>query len=132
SNPDKMGTHLRQVLCEAEMRLQELGGLLDEPCGAALNTRASFSSMLSAGSTSSVTGCAGGDTEKQAVAWGRKAKTLKRLVLGFTQARPPDVPSLVALDITSKNTISVRLAEPTSQESSITTKFLGSFKAFFE
>ncbi|XP_076270822.1 ankyrin repeat and fibronectin type III domain containing protein wide awake isoform X3 [Rhynchophorus ferrugineus] len=124
SNPDKMGTHLRQVLCEAEMRLQELGGLLDEPCGAALNTRASFSSMLSAGSTSSVTGCAGGDTEKQAVAWGRKAKTLKRLVLGFTQARPPDVPSLVALDITSKNTISVRLAEPTSQESSITTKFL--------
>ncbi|XP_030754413.1 uncharacterized protein LOC115881170 isoform X2 [Sitophilus oryzae] len=107
SSSEKMGSHLRQLLCEAEMRLQELGGLLEEPCGAALNTR-----------------CAGGDTEKQAVAWGRKAKTLKRLVLGFTQARPPDVPSMVALDITAKNAITVRLAEPTSQESPITTKFL--------
>lgn len=72
-------------------------------------------------------GCAGGDTEKQAVAWGRKAKILKRLVLGFTQARPPDVPSLVAVDITAKNAVTVRLAEPACQETPITTKFLGKF-----
>ncbi|XP_066139820.1 ankyrin repeat and fibronectin type-III domain-containing protein 1 isoform X3 [Euwallacea fornicatus] len=123
STPEKLGSHLRQILCEAEMRLQELGGLLDEPL-VGLNTRASFSSMLSAGSSSSMTGCAGGDTEKQAVAWSRKAKTLKRLVLGFTQARPPDVPSLVAADITGKNAVTIRLAEPACQDSPITTKFL--------
>lgn len=72
-------------------------------------------------------GCAGGDTEKQALAWGRKAKTLKRLVLGFTQARPPDVPSLVAADITGKTTVTVRLGEPACHDSPITTKFLGRF-----
>ncbi|XP_050299390.1 uncharacterized protein LOC126738206 isoform X2 [Anthonomus grandis grandis] len=123
-SPEKLGSHLRQILCEAEMRIQELGGLLDEPL-VGFNTRASFSSMLTAGSsTSSMTGCAGGDTEKQAVAWGRKAKTLKRLVLGFTQARPPDVPSIVAVDITAKNLVTVRLAEPSTHDSPIATKFL--------
>lgn len=76
-------------------------------------------------------GCAGGDTDKQAVAWGRRAKTLKRLVLGFTQARPPDPPSLVALDITSASTISVRLQEPTALDSSITTKFKGNYHTAF-
>lgn len=54
-SPEKLGSHLRQILCEAEMRLQELGGLLEEPL-VGLNTRASFSSMLSAGSSSSMTG----------------------------------------------------------------------------
>ncbi|KAJ8972017.1 hypothetical protein NQ314_000398 [Rhamnusium bicolor] len=72
-----------------------------------------------------MTGCAGGDTEKQAIVWGRRAKTLKRLVLGFTQARPPDPPSLVALDITASCTVSVRLQEPTANDSPITTKFKG-------
>lgn len=72
-----------------------------------------------------LSGCAGGDTEKQAIAWGRRAKTLKRLVLGFAQARPPDPPSLVAVDITSASSVCVRLQEPTSSESPITTKFKG-------
>lgn len=46
SSPEKLGSHLKQLLGEAEMRLQELGGLLDEPCGAHINTRASFSSII--------------------------------------------------------------------------------------
>lgn len=70
-------------------------------------------------------GCAGGDTEKQAIIWGRRAKTLKRLVLGFAQARPPDPPSLVAVDITSSSSVSIRLHEPTASDSPITTKFKG-------
>ncbi|KAL3273713.1 hypothetical protein HHI36_015143 [Cryptolaemus montrouzieri] len=123
STSDKLGSHLKQLLGEAELRLQELGGLLDEPC-VPLNTRASFSSIIgSAYQTSAMAGCAGGDTEKQAIAWGRRAKQLKRLVLGFTQARPPDPPSLVALDITACNAVSIRLQEPTSSDSPITTKF---------
>lgn len=47
SNSDHLGSHLKQLLGEAEMRLQELGGLLEEPSlGAPLNTRASFSSIM--------------------------------------------------------------------------------------
>lgn len=46
SSTEKLGTHLKNLLGEAEIRLQELGGLLDEPCGAPLNTRASFSSII--------------------------------------------------------------------------------------
>ncbi|XP_044759714.1 uncharacterized protein LOC123317318 isoform X2 [Coccinella septempunctata] len=120
-NPEKLGSHLKQLLGEAELRLQELGGLLDEPCSQ-LNTRASFSSIIGY-QTSAMAGCAGGDTEKQAIAWGRKAKQLKRLVLGFNQARPPDAPSVVAIDITSSNSVALRLQEPTSSDSPITTKF---------
>lgn len=108
------------------MRLQELGGFLDEPCGAPLNTRASFSSIMgNAYPASSMTGCAGGDTDKQAIAWGRRAKTLKRLVLGFAQARPPDPPSLVAVDITSFSSVSVRLNDSSIGDSPITTKYKG-------
>lgn len=57
SSTEKLGTHLKNLLGEAEIRLQELGGLLDEPCGAPLNTRASFSSIIgNAYPTSSMTG----------------------------------------------------------------------------
>ncbi|CAH1116010.1 unnamed protein product [Phaedon cochleariae] len=124
NSTDKFGLHLKQLLGEAEMRLQELGGYLDEPCGALPNNRASFSSIIgNAYPTTSVTGCAGGDNEKQALVWERRAKALRRLVLGFAQARPPDPPSLVALDLTSSSTVAVRLQEATSIDSSITTKF---------
>ncbi|XP_065168929.1 ankyrin repeat and fibronectin type-III domain-containing protein 1 isoform X2 [Atheta coriaria] len=120
---DKLGTHLKQLLSEAEMRLQEFGGLFDD-CTASVNTRASFSSIIgNAYPSSAMTGCAGGDNEKQAVAWGRRAKTLKRLVLGFNQARPPDPPSLVTVDITGTNSVALRLQEPTNHDSPITTKF---------
>lgn len=57
SSTEKFGTHLKNLLGEAEIRLQELGGLLDEPCGAPLNTRASFSSIIgNAYPASSMTG----------------------------------------------------------------------------
>lgn len=48
SSPDKLCTHLKQLLGEAELRLQELGGsfLEEAACGAPLNTRASFSSIM--------------------------------------------------------------------------------------
>ncbi|XP_018321711.1 uncharacterized protein LOC108734587 isoform X2 [Agrilus planipennis] len=124
SSPEALGSHLKQLLGEAEMRLQEYGGLLEEPCGAPLNTRASFSSIIgNAYPTSAMTGCTGGDNEKQAITWGRRVKMLRRMVLGFAQARPPDPPSLVAVDITSATTICLRLQEPASGDSPVTTKF---------
>ncbi|XP_074035951.1 ankyrin repeat and fibronectin type III domain containing protein wide awake isoform X3 [Leptinotarsa decemlineata] len=87
------------------------------------NNRPLVKMLVSFGAREGNQCCAGGDTEKQAVAWGRRAKSLKRLVLGFAQARPPDPPSLVALDISSCSTVAVRLQEPTASDSPITTKF---------
>ena len=46
-------------------------------------------------------------------------------MLGFAQARPPDQPSLVALDIVSSNSVALRLQDPTGGDSAITTKFKG-------
>lgn len=60
TSPEILGSHLKQLLGEAELRLQELGGgnaLLEEPSEASLNTRASFSSIIgSAYPTSTMTG----------------------------------------------------------------------------
>lgn len=60
NSPEILGTHIKQLLGEAEMRLQELGGghaLLEEPSDALLNTRASFSSIIgSAYPASAMTG----------------------------------------------------------------------------
>lgn len=74
-----------------------------------------------------ISGCAGGDTDKQLLAWGRRAKVLRRMVLGFAQARPPDPPSVVAVDITATATVAVRLQEPASQDSPITTRYKSKF-----
>lgn len=48
SSPDKLCNHLKQLLAEAELRLQEFGGsfLEEAACGVPLNTRASFSSII--------------------------------------------------------------------------------------
>ncbi|KAF5284381.1 hypothetical protein FQA39_LY17056 [Lamprigera yunnana] len=124
SSAEKLGTHLKHLLGEAELRLQELGGLVDEPCSTPFSTRASFSSIIgNTYPTSTMTGCAGGDNDKQAVTWGRRVKILRRMVLGFTQSRPPDPPSLVAVDITSSTSITLRLQDPVATDSAINTKY---------
>ncbi|KAK5640728.1 hypothetical protein RI129_009275 [Pyrocoelia pectoralis] len=130
SSAEKLGSHLKHLLGEAELRLQELGGLLEEPCGAPFNTRASFSSIIgNSYPASAMTGCAGGDTEKQAIAWSRRVKVLRRMVLGFAQARPPDPPSLVAVDITSSTSITLRLQDPITSDSAINTKYIVQWSA---
>ncbi|KAK7862491.1 hypothetical protein R5R35_005917 [Gryllus longicercus] len=45
------------------------------------------------------------------------------MLLGFDQARPPDVPFLVAVDVTGTNSVNVRFQEPEQQDSAICTKF---------
>lgn len=72
-----------------------------------------------------MSGCAGGgsDTEKQLVSWGRRARLLRRMVLGFAQARPPDPPNIVAVDIIASSLVEVHLQEATTPDGPITTKF---------
>ncbi|XP_044731512.1 uncharacterized protein LOC123294520 isoform X2 [Chrysoperla carnea] len=122
SNSETLNNHLNGLLSEAELRLQELGvNANDIPAG----PRASFSSIMSSAYPSSaMTGCTGGgDTDKQASLWGRRARGLQRLVLGLSQTRPPDPPQSVTLDITGTSTVAISFKEPSNQESSLTTKF---------
>nr|CAD7439694.1 unnamed protein product [Timema bartmani] len=94
-SPESLGTHLKQLLGEAERKVQELGGGLlpvDESSPVNHNNnRASFSIIGSHHSVaaSAMTGCSGGGdaaTDKQLMLWERRAKGLKKMLLGFDQA----------------------------------------------
>jgi len=74
-------------------------------------------------SSASVTGCTGSEVEKQIGIWERRVKGLRRLQLGWDQARPPDAPASVVVDVTGDNSISVQILEPF--EGAIGTKFKG-------
>ncbi|XP_046988010.1 ankyrin repeat and fibronectin type-III domain-containing protein 1 isoform X1 [Schistocerca americana] len=137
--PESLGSHLKQLLAEAERRVQELGGGAISPiddhllsCNNNNNNninmhRASFSSVIQhTAAAASVTSCGGGGdaaTDKQLMLWERRAKGLKKMLLGFDQARPPDIPFLVAVDVTGTNSVTVRFQEPEQQDSAICTKF---------
>lgn len=122
--PDELLNHLQSLLAEAELRLTEFGGLLEESGQSGHMARASLSSIIgNAYQTTSMSGCAGSDASKRAAAWGRRVKTLRRLVLGFAQARPPDPPSLVAVDVITTDSVSVRLKEG-NDSAAIVTKFI--------
>ncbi|XP_020294341.1 ankyrin repeat and fibronectin type-III domain-containing protein 1 isoform X3 [Pseudomyrmex gracilis] len=121
-SPESLGSHLASLLSEAEHRVQELGGStsgsgtsLLEPPG---SHRASFSAQHN-----NFTACGGSAEDKHLALWERRARALRKMLLGFDQARPPDMPSLVEVDVTGTTTVTVRFQEPDSHDSSICTKF---------
>lgn len=69
----------------------------------------------------SVTGCAGNEADKQIGIWERRVKGLRRMLLGWDQSRPPDPPYCTTIDVTSVNSVTIRIQEST--EGAITTKF---------
>ncbi|XP_048507343.1 uncharacterized protein LOC105689444 isoform X4 [Athalia rosae] len=120
-SPESLGSHLASLLSEAEHKVQELGGsssstgttLLEPP-----SHRASFSTPHN-----NLTGCGGSAEDKQLAIWERRARALRKMLLGFDQARPPDMPFLVAVDVTGTTSVTVRFQEPDSHDSPICTKF---------
>ncbi|XP_043516563.1 uncharacterized protein LOC122532121 isoform X2 [Frieseomelitta varia] len=122
-SPESLGTHLASLLLEAEHRVQELGGSTSGSGGTTLleppsSHRSSFSSQHN-----NLTGCGGNNEDKQLALWERRARALRKMLLGFDQARPPDMPFLVAVDVTGTNSVTVRFQEPDSHDSPICTKF---------
>ncbi|CAD1471736.1 unnamed protein product [Heterotrigona itama] len=122
-SPESLGTHLASLLLEAEHRVQELGGNTSGSGGTTLleppsSHRSSFSSQHN-----NLTGCGGNNEDKQLALWERRARALRKMLLGFDQARPPDMPFLVAVDVTGTNSVTVRFQEPDSHDSPICTKF---------
>ena len=91
-SPESLGSHLALLLSEAEHRVQELGGggpspgsggsgssLLEPP--SAPSHRGSFSSQHN-----NLTGCGGSAEDKQLALWERRARALRKMLLGFDQA----------------------------------------------
>lgn len=87
-SPESLGSHLASLLSEAEHRVQELGGstsgsssgtiLLEPPS----SHRASFSTQHN-----NLTACGGSTEDKQLALWERRARALRKMLLGFDQAR---------------------------------------------
>ncbi|XP_011866919.1 PREDICTED: uncharacterized protein LOC105561495 isoform X5 [Vollenhovia emeryi] len=122
-SPESLGSHLASLLSEAEHRVQELGGSTSGSGGTTLleppsSHRASFSTQHN-----NPTGCGGSTEDKQLALWERRARALRKMLLGFDQARPPDMPFLVAVDVTGTTSVAVRFQEPDSHDSPICTKF---------
>ncbi|KAK9294317.1 hypothetical protein QLX08_011029 [Tetragonisca angustula] len=119
-SPESLGTHLASLLLEAEHRVQELGGSTSGSGGTTLleppsSHRSSFSSQHN-----NLTGCGGNNEDKQLALWERRARALRKMLLGFDQA---NMPFLVAVDVTGTNSVTVRFQEPDSHDSPICTKF---------
>ncbi|GAB0088266.1 Ankyrin repeat and fibronectin type-III domain-containing protein 1 [Sergentomyia squamirostris] len=116
-----LGNHLNSLLRDAENRIQELGSAEDIP-QTPYSTRASFSSIIGNAYTGpSVTGCTGTETDKQIGLWERRVKGLRRMLLGWDQARPPDPPNSVIVDVVGPSSVSIRIYEPI--EGPLGTKF---------
>lgn len=71
----------------------------------------------------SVSGCTGTETDKQIGMWERRIKGLRRMILGWDQTKPPDPPYLIAVDVTSTHSVTLRIQE--SCDGPIATKFKG-------
>ncbi|XP_020799728.1 uncharacterized protein LOC110177371 isoform X2 [Drosophila serrata] len=117
---DTIGTKLNGLLKDAESRIHDLSGP-EGLCPPMFASRPSISSIIIGNSSASVTGCTGSEVEKQIGIWERRVKALRRLQLGWDQARPPDAPASVVVDVTGDNSISVQILEPF--EGAIGTKF---------
>ncbi|XP_017849231.1 uncharacterized protein LOC108604320 isoform X2 [Drosophila busckii] len=117
---ENIGSKLNGLLKDAESRIHDLSG--PEGLGQPIFTsRPSISSIIIGNTGSSVTGCTGNEVDKQIGIWERRVKGLRRMLLGWDQARPPDAPASVVVDVTGDNSISVQILEPF--EGAIGTKF---------
>ncbi|XP_051863212.1 uncharacterized protein LOC117573733 isoform X2 [Drosophila albomicans] len=119
---ESIGTKLNGLLKDAESRIHDLSGP-EGLCPPVFQSRPSISSIIIGNTGSSVTGCTGNEVDKQIGIWERRVKGLRRMLLGWDQARPPDAPASVVVDVTGDNSISLQILEPF--EGAIGTKFKG-------
>ncbi|XP_041977983.1 uncharacterized protein LOC121732232 isoform X2 [Aricia agestis] len=119
-NPEALGAHLRRLSREAEARLHDVVGFVpDKAC----RDEACKSTAGQAGTL----GCAGGtgsEKDKQVQHWERRIRTLKRLLTGWQQARPPAALAPPELEVCGAHAVAVRLRTAAAQQLPIITKYL--------
>ncbi|XP_053698449.1 uncharacterized protein LOC128745401 isoform X2 [Sabethes cyaneus] len=126
---NNVGLHLNNLLCEAETTIHELGNFDGSQPGhqhqgsggiSGVAGKTTFSNIIGSGGPS-VTSCTGSDVDKQVGLWERRVKGLRRMILGWDQTKPPDLPNRIEIDVTGCSSVSLRLYEPL--EGAISTKF---------
>ncbi|XP_062563250.1 uncharacterized protein LOC134226463 isoform X2 [Armigeres subalbatus] len=126
---NNVGLHLNNLLCEAETTIHELGNFdsgqhQNQPGGAGpgggTSGKTSFTNIIGSGGPS-VTSCTGSEVDKQVGLWERRVKGLRRMILGWDQTKPPDLPNRIDIDVAGCTSVSLRLYEPL--EGAISTKF---------
>ncbi|XP_055525349.1 uncharacterized protein LOC129718521 isoform X4 [Wyeomyia smithii] len=138
---NNVGLHLNNLLCEAETTIHELGNFDGSQPGhqhqssggiGGVAGKTTFSNIIAlnymvvniqnCGSGGpSVTSCTGSDVDKQVGLWERRVKGLRRMILGWDQTKPPDLPNRIEIDVTGCSSVSLSLYEPL--EGAISTKF---------
>nr|XP_029723303.1 uncharacterized protein LOC109400223 isoform X2 [Aedes albopictus] len=134
---NNVGLHLNNLLCEAEATIHELGNFESgqhhgsQPGGGGggpgggggaggTSGKTSFTNIIGSGGPS-VTSCTGSEIDKQVGLWERRVKGLRRMILGWDQTKPPDLPNRIDIDVAGCTSVSLRLYEPL--EGAISTKF---------
>ncbi|XP_065084447.1 ankyrin repeat and fibronectin type-III domain-containing protein 1 isoform X3 [Ochlerotatus camptorhynchus] len=124
---NNVGLHLNNLLCEAEATIHELGNFdaaqQNQPGGGAPgggSGKSSFTNIIGSGGPS-VTSCTGSEIDKQVGLWERRVKGLRRMILGWDQTKPPDLPNRIDIDVAGCTSVSLRLYEPL--EGAISSKF---------
>ncbi|XP_055525346.1 uncharacterized protein LOC129718521 isoform X2 [Wyeomyia smithii] len=126
---NNVGLHLNNLLCEAETTIHELGNFDGSQPGhqhqssggiGGVAGKTTFSNIIGSGGPS-VTSCTGSDVDKQVGLWERRVKGLRRMILGWDQTKPPDLPNRIEIDVTGCSSVSLSLYEPL--EGAISTKF---------
>ncbi|XP_021693646.1 uncharacterized protein LOC5576566 isoform X2 [Aedes aegypti] len=126
---NNVGLHLNNLLCEAEATIHELGNFdsgqhqtqqAGSGPGGGAGGKTSFTNIIGSGGPS-VTSCTGSEIDKQVGLWERRVKGLRRMILGWDQTKPPDLPNRIDIDVAGCTSVSLRLYEPL--EGAISTKF---------
>ncbi|XP_025415645.1 ankyrin repeat and fibronectin type-III domain-containing protein 1 isoform X2 [Sipha flava] len=60
---------------------------------------------------------------KSLVLWERRKRGLKKMLIGFEHAKPPDKPEKIIVEVTGNDSVRVSCVEADNQESAICTKF---------
>lgn len=100
-NCDSLGNHLNSLLEDA------LNKINDVTCGISDDF-------------------AENDADKQIDFWQRRANSLQRILRGWVRSTAPNAPSYVIVEVTSSNSVAVRVQE--SSTGAITTKFRSKLK----
>ncbi|XP_043281006.1 uncharacterized protein wake isoform X2 [Venturia canescens] len=118
TSPESLGSNLAALLSTAEQRVQELGGTTS---GNSIIETASCRNDFTT-PHNSLARCADTTDEKQLALWERRVRALRKMLLGFDQARPPDIPLSAMLDVTGTTSVVLKFQESEIHDSSICTK----------
>ncbi|XP_074106059.1 ankyrin repeat and fibronectin type III domain containing protein wide awake isoform X3 [Cotesia typhae] len=123
SSPENLSIHLTSLMQTAEHKLSEASR--PESCLATKTTLLETRNITTSLSTMNNfhSGWTDDTNSKQTALWERRVRTLRKMLADFDQARPPDIPRTVSLEIIGSQSVIVKFEESTKKSSSACTKF---------